>query len=261
MSKWYKRDTTAALDGMRCLTLEERGAYNTILDLIYDREGDLPDDDRFIAGWLGCHTAVWRRIKVHLVALRKISVVDGVITNHRAEKELSTRRVLVESSASSGRLGAKKRWRNKETQIGYPIATQTQIKKESKTPPQERRDNFEDTKKVTPLRPVATSYSEWDFVSTDGSIHFAAAELESMKEDYPSIKDVRAMVRQGARWADAEGIEPNRRKAAVLAWLAKKNLAAEVVRARESREVAREVVRDQRQQNGVSRHRGQAVLP
>ena len=30
--KWHKRDRNAALRGMAALTLEERGAYNTILD-------------------------------------------------------------------------------------------------------------------------------------------------------------------------------------------------------------------------------------
>ena len=38
--KWYKRDPRAALTGMMQLTLEERGAYNTILDLIYVHDGD-----------------------------------------------------------------------------------------------------------------------------------------------------------------------------------------------------------------------------
>ena len=37
--KWYKRDPNAALTGMASLTLEERGAYNTILDLIYAHDG------------------------------------------------------------------------------------------------------------------------------------------------------------------------------------------------------------------------------
>jgi uncharacterized protein YdaU (DUF1376 family) len=158
--QWYKRDATAALEGMRCLTLEERGAYNTILDLIYDRDGDLPDDDRFIAGWLGCHTAVWKRIKVHLVALKKITVVDGVITNHRAEKELSTRRVLVESSASSGRVGAKKRWKNNEASMGYPIATKTQIKKEKKEAPPARQAQLELVPKSEPQPKPVTPESE-----------------------------------------------------------------------------------------------------
>jgi len=37
--RWYKRDPNAALTGMAGLTLEERGAYNTILDLIYANDG------------------------------------------------------------------------------------------------------------------------------------------------------------------------------------------------------------------------------
>ena len=38
--KWYKRDPRAALAGMMKLTLEECGAYNKILDLIYLRGGN-----------------------------------------------------------------------------------------------------------------------------------------------------------------------------------------------------------------------------
>jgi hypothetical protein len=37
--KWYKRDPNAALTGMASLKLEERGAYNTILHLIYATTG------------------------------------------------------------------------------------------------------------------------------------------------------------------------------------------------------------------------------
>ena len=50
--KWYKRDPRAALTGMMSLSLEERGAYNTILDLIYIHDGALTDDPKFIAPWL-----------------------------------------------------------------------------------------------------------------------------------------------------------------------------------------------------------------
>jgi len=37
-TRWYKRDPNAALEGMAVLTLEERGAYNTVLDLIYTHD-------------------------------------------------------------------------------------------------------------------------------------------------------------------------------------------------------------------------------
>lgn len=76
---WYKRDPRAALTGMMELTLEERGAYNTVLDLIYDRAGDLRDDERFIAGWCGCDVRVWRRIRARLLALGKLYVDAGML--------------------------------------------------------------------------------------------------------------------------------------------------------------------------------------
>ena len=46
--KWYARDPRAALTGMMELTLEERGAYNTILDLIYCHDGEVVDDEIFL---------------------------------------------------------------------------------------------------------------------------------------------------------------------------------------------------------------------
>ena len=71
-----------------CLTLEERGAYNTILDLIYSHANNLLDDDRFIAGWLRCDLRVWRRIKLRLIELGKIELRDGLIMNFRATSEI-----------------------------------------------------------------------------------------------------------------------------------------------------------------------------
>lgn len=91
---WYKRDPEAALDGMRELTLEERGAYNTVLDLIYMRKNRLPDDERFIAGWLGVDVRVWRRLRARLVGTlvdgaveegKKLYVKDGCIRNMKAD--------------------------------------------------------------------------------------------------------------------------------------------------------------------------------
>lgn len=88
--KWYKRDPQAALLGMATLTLEERGAYNTILDLIYAHNNRLVDDDKFISGQLNCDVRVWKRIKIKLVSLEKIILIDGRIANDRANLELTS---------------------------------------------------------------------------------------------------------------------------------------------------------------------------
>ena len=85
---WYKRDPDAALQGMFELTLEERGAYNTVLDLIYSRADNLPDDDRYISGCCGCDLRVWRRIKKTLIERGKLHLDDGFVRNTRATSDV-----------------------------------------------------------------------------------------------------------------------------------------------------------------------------
>jgi uncharacterized protein YdaU (DUF1376 family) len=86
--RWYKRDPDAALSGMSMLTLEERGAYNTILDLIYSREGNLPDDERTIVRWMGGNVRTWRRIRRRLIELGKLYVHGGMLHNGRSDREI-----------------------------------------------------------------------------------------------------------------------------------------------------------------------------
>jgi uncharacterized protein YdaU (DUF1376 family) len=94
--KWYKRNADDALNGMMALTLEERGAYNTILDLMYQRRGVVPDDARWIAGWLGCSLRKWSSLRAALIVKGKLFAVDinGLpsLANKRVEKECATTR-------------------------------------------------------------------------------------------------------------------------------------------------------------------------
>ena len=54
MKNFYRRDPSKALSGMIGLSLEERGVYNTVLDLLYSTWRPLEDNRAFIAGWCGC---------------------------------------------------------------------------------------------------------------------------------------------------------------------------------------------------------------
>lgn len=103
--KWYKRDPDAALSGMFELTLEERGAYNTVLDLIYSRDGELPDDDRWIAGWMRCDVRVWRRIKARLIEAGKLYVSCMKLRNQRADATILEGLSMVGSRTEAGRTG------------------------------------------------------------------------------------------------------------------------------------------------------------
>jgi uncharacterized protein YdaU (DUF1376 family) len=105
---WYKRDPNAALGGMMGLTLEERGAYNTVLDLIYSRDDNLPDDDHFIAGWCQVDVRTWKRIKAKLIEKGKLERSGGLLRNFRATSEIHRRVEIIQLRQDAGREGGLK---------------------------------------------------------------------------------------------------------------------------------------------------------
>jgi len=108
--KWYKRDPVAAIEGMAVLTLEERGAYNTVLDLIYAHDGAFVDDDRLIARhYLHVDVRRWRRIRKRLLDLEKLYVLGTNVRNARADREVDSARLRVLSAANAGKASWEKR--------------------------------------------------------------------------------------------------------------------------------------------------------
>ena len=53
--KFYYHRPDAAIAGMAELSLEQRGAYYSILDVLYSRDGIVPDDDRLVARMINVH--------------------------------------------------------------------------------------------------------------------------------------------------------------------------------------------------------------
>lgn len=82
---YYKRFPRDFMEGTIGLSFEEKGAYGLVLDLIYMRDGRLPDDPRYIAGHLGCSVRKWNTIRAALIQAGKLVVRDGVISNSRAD--------------------------------------------------------------------------------------------------------------------------------------------------------------------------------
>ncbi|WP_347269946.1 YdaU family protein [Rhizorhabdus histidinilytica] len=110
---YHKRYHSDALAGFMSLTLEERGAYQTLLDMMYDRAGSIPGNDRLIAGYLGCSLRKWSSLRETLVAKGKIRVLeDGSITNDRVEKELENAMKTSRKLAENGLKGAHKKHEN-----------------------------------------------------------------------------------------------------------------------------------------------------
>lgn len=115
---WYKRYGADFVHGTLGMTLEEKGAYSIVLDLIYDRQGPIPDDARYIAGACGCSVRKWNAIRERLIDIGKIVVRGDMISNFRAEKELEnaakTSRKLAESGRKGGEKSGETRRANKE---------------------------------------------------------------------------------------------------------------------------------------------------
>lgn len=104
--KWYRRYPDAALQGMINLTFEERGAYNSILDLIYAHDGAVPDDERELARRMGVDRRIWRRMRSRLLEIRKIYVLNGYIHNERADWDAQGALYRVQKA----RRASRKRW-------------------------------------------------------------------------------------------------------------------------------------------------------
>lgn len=69
---FYRRDPGAALAGMAGMSLEERGVYNTIIDLLYLTWRPVEDSRSYIAGHCGCAVQKLNPILARLIAAGKL---------------------------------------------------------------------------------------------------------------------------------------------------------------------------------------------
>jgi len=111
------------LAGTLVLTLEERGAYITICALIYSSADRLLDDDRYLAGVCRVDVRVWRRIKLRLIALGKLSIEDGLVRNTRCTSEINKGIQRIKEAREAGRVGGRKSARERSQDIDLTVAT------------------------------------------------------------------------------------------------------------------------------------------
>jgi uncharacterized protein YdaU (DUF1376 family) len=91
--KWYKRDPEAFKGGTLGLTLEEIGAYTLLLDDIYARDGNVPDNIDYLHRLWRCDIRVAKRLRDRLIFTEKIKQIGKLLTNLRATCELSEQHV------------------------------------------------------------------------------------------------------------------------------------------------------------------------
>lgn len=109
MAEWHKRYSRDALKGMRGLTNEERGVYNTALDLIYEDEGAITDQ-ALRHELTGCNARSYARIISTLIEKgRLFRTADGRLIDERAMFEMSLMHASRDERRTTGRGGAAKK--------------------------------------------------------------------------------------------------------------------------------------------------------
>jgi len=106
---YYKRFPRDFLDATVGMSLEQKGAYGLVLDLIFMR-GNLPDDSQYIAGQLGCSVRKWNSLREYLVSVGKLKIENGMISNFRAD-------ILLEETRKYREQKAENRSKHKEIKV------------------------------------------------------------------------------------------------------------------------------------------------
>ncbi len=112
MKRWYKRCGADFIHGTMKLSLEEKGAYSLCLDLMYDHEGPIPDDARWLSGICGVSMRKWNTLRARLIEAGKLSAENGFLINARALFEIENSSKLHRNQVESGAKGGRKRVEN-----------------------------------------------------------------------------------------------------------------------------------------------------
>jgi len=113
---WHKRYHSDALNGYMGLSLEERGAYTTLLDLMYQRGEAVVDNERLIAGWMQVSLRRYRVLRDGLIRTGKIiRLDDGRLSNARFEKEAENFSKTSRKRAENGSKGGVKSAENRKS--------------------------------------------------------------------------------------------------------------------------------------------------
>ncbi len=132
---WYKYAPMDFYTDTADLSLEEIGAYQMVLNLIYTRMAAIPDNDKFLASHLRISTRKWRSIKKTLVDTGKLVMSEGEIMNVRAKFELENMLNIArrqrEGGASTPRTGRETKSvsnENNDISPGIPTRARTRDK-------------------------------------------------------------------------------------------------------------------------------------
>lgn len=103
---------TDFIKGVRGLTPQEVGIYTMILCRIYEENGPIERHLGRMAAYCGCTEKVIAKVIDRLVYLGRLNLIDGKISDDRADVEILKRENALKSQSRAGEISAQKRKQN-----------------------------------------------------------------------------------------------------------------------------------------------------
>nr|WP_278388426.1 DUF1376 domain-containing protein [Brucella intermedia] len=97
------------MHGVRGLSAQEVGVYTMMLCRIYEENGPVEFHVMRLATYCGMRESTFVKTVEKLIELGKLQLIDGMITNHRAEAEISSRANKLKNNSKAGKASAEKR--------------------------------------------------------------------------------------------------------------------------------------------------------
>jgi uncharacterized protein YdaU (DUF1376 family) len=108
-ASWFKFYPADFMNGVRGLTAQEVGVYTMILCRIYEENGPVEYHPLRLSTYCGMRQATFEKTLEKLVDLGKLSVAGGMVSNARAESEISNRANDLKIASKAGKASAEKR--------------------------------------------------------------------------------------------------------------------------------------------------------
>lgn len=97
------------MHGVRGLSAQEVGVYTMMLCRIYEENGPVEFHVMRLSTYCGMRESTFVKTVEKLIELGKLQRVEGKITNHRAEAEISSRAKKLKNNSKAGKASAEKR--------------------------------------------------------------------------------------------------------------------------------------------------------
>lgn len=185
---YFRFYPTDFMRGVRGMTPQEVGAYTMLLCVMYENDGPVEYNADRLAAQCGMRLATFSKVIDRLMVLRKIILTDGMISNERADLEISKRENDLKNNSKAGKASAEKRQQKQgaastgvQQSFNHTDTDTDTVKREAKASQQKPRAS-----RLSPDWFLPKEWGEWA-VSEGCSVDLIRSEADKFR-DYWTAK-------------------------------------------------------------------------